>query len=305
MIVEQISTSFGLSAKFIVKLAKGASHEYKQYLVPKRRGGYRVIYHPSRRLKGLQRWLLTNIIENWTLHEAAMAYRHSRSIFDNASLHANSRYLLRMDFENFFPSISESDLRTYISERPALFAGWNAVDIEIFCRLVCRDKALTIGAPTSPALSNAVCYEMDSQLHALCVKNGVTYSRYADDLFFSTPCKDVLAPMEEEVKALVSRLKLPGNLIVNSSKTRHSSKRGARRVTGIILGSDGLPHVGRHMKRIIRSRIYRYDSLDNQSKASLAGMIAYVAGFDPNFVNSLVNKYGLSALRKAKTFIAT
>ncbi len=189
MIVEQMSGALGLSPRFIVNLAKGASHEYKHYSVAKRQGGSRDIYHPSRRLKGLQRWLLANVVEKWPVHEAAMAYRRGSSIFDNACRHVGSRYLLRMDFANFFPLISEDDLRAYIAERPNLFTGWGSMDVDVFCRLVCRAHVLTIGAPTSPALSNAICYEMDSQLNALCIKSDVTYSRYADDLFFfdSTP----------------------------------------------------------------------------------------------------------------------
>ena len=295
-----MSAGLGLPTRFIVNLAKSASYEYKHYPVKKRGGGTRDIYHPSRRLKGLQRWLLANVIEKWPVHEAAMAYKQGTSIFANASRHASSRYLLRMDFTNFFPSISDTDLRKYIADRPNLFSGWSANDVEMFCKLVCKGRALTIGAPTSPALSNAMCYDMDSQLQTLCGKNEVTYSRYADDLFFSTVRADVLANIEREVDNIISDLTLPAHLAINSGKTRHSSKRGLRRVTGIVLGSDGVPHIGRKVKRIIRSQIYKYDSLDNPSRARLAGLIAYAAGFDPDFLNSLINQYGLHVLRRVR-----
>lgn len=150
-----------------------------------------------------------------------------------------------------------------------------------------------------PALSNAICFDMDTALDALCVKQQVTYTRYADDLFFSTNLPDVLRSIEGAVAEVVSNLTVPGGLKINTAKTRHSSKRGIRHVTGIVLGSDGRPYVGRKLKRKIRALINKFDSLNNDAQISLAGLIAYVIGFDPQFMNSLINKYGRPKIRKA------
>ena len=230
-----------------------------------------------------------------------MAYRKGNSIFDNAKVHATSRFLLRMDLEEFFPSITEGDLRKYISQHAASFDNWTLWDVGTFCGLVCRRRLLTIGAPTSPALSNAICHDLDVSLHALSDTNGVIYTRYADDLFFSTDQPNVLRRIEKDVSEVISKLKLPAKLKVNLSKTRHSSKRGARHVTGIVLGSDGRPYIGRKLKRKIRALIHEYTTLDESARASLAGMIAYSAGFDPDFLNSLIAKYGLPVVRDAMT----
>ena len=299
MIVERMARDLGLSPAFIAGIARGASYEYKVYQIPKRAGGWREIHHPSKRLKALHRWLLANVIDNLPFHQAARAYRKNQSIFQNASLHVGSRFLLRMDLINFFPSITHADVAKYIADRKTLFHGWSPSDVEIFCKLVCRNSALTIGAPTSPALSNAICYEMDTQLEALCTKNQVTYSRYADDLFFSTGQPNVLRDFETEVAKIISKLRIPAALKVNPKKTRHSSRRGARRVTGVVLGSDGQPHIGRKFKRKIRALIHKFYSLDGPTRASLSGMIAYASGFDPQFVNNLITKYGLTVVRDA------
>ena len=186
MIVEKMGDQLGLPATYIVNLAKGASYEYKEYTIAKRSGGHRIIQHPSRRLKALQRWLLINVIEQLPVHPCATAYRKGKSIFDNARAHASSRYLLRMDFNNFFPSITELDLTRYITQHSHSFAKWTSADIQCFCRLICRNGVLTIGAPTSPGLSNAICHDLDVNLQALSEARGVVYTRYADDLFFST-----------------------------------------------------------------------------------------------------------------------
>jgi RNA-directed DNA polymerase len=298
MIIERMARDLGLPKRFIENLARGASHEYKVYYVKKRNGGFREIHHPSKRLKALQRWFLSNVLDRLPVHAAAAAYREGRSIFDNAKIHAPHAYLLRMDLTNFFPSIKEQDLRKYISEQSAFFSGWNVADVEAFCLIVCRYGAVTIGAPTSPALSNAICYELDVRLHSLCERRAVKYSRYADDLFFSCDQPHILRRLEGDVTDLVTKLEVPANLKVNASKTRHSSRRQTRRVTGITLSSDGKASIGRSLKRRIRGLIYKFESLDRPSQASLAGMIAYAVGFDPQFKNNLIDKYGLTRVRQ-------
>lgn len=299
MIVELMADQLGLPPIYIVNLSRAASYEYKMYSISKRTGGYRLIAHPSRRLKALQRWLLLGVIDSLPVHQCATAYRKGKSIFDNARDHASSRYLLRMDLQNFFPSISEADVRQYIAQHAVLFEGWTVLDFEVFCGLVCRNKALTIGAPTSPALSNALCYDLDVTLHAMSDTRGVLYTRYADDLFFSTTPPFVLAQVEKDVITAIANSKLPAKLTINASKTRHSSKRRIRHVTGIVLGSDGKPHIGRKVKRRIRALIHDYAGLSPNDRASLAGLIAYAKGFDPAFINNLIAKYGLPRVQTA------
>jgi RNA-directed DNA polymerase len=229
-----------------------------------------------------------------------MAYRKGRSTLDNAQRHVGSSYLLRLDFFNFFESITSLDLRAYIAERAHLFRDWLADDIEFFCRIVCRNEVLTIGAPTSPALSNVICFDLDQAIQNYCQVRDIAYSRYADDLFFSTRTPRILLALEAEVPRICRDLKFPARLEVNLAKTRHSSKRGARRVTGVVLGSDERPHVGRWLKRSIRSQIHHVELLNPRERLALAGLIAYVVGQDPNFMNSLINKYGHPRVREAQ-----
>ena len=300
MMVDRMALDLGLTPKFIANFSRGASHAYKVYTIPKRNGGERPIHHPSKQLKCMQRWLLAYVIEPLPVHPAATAYRKHRSILDNARVHAASKFLLRMDCENFFPSITEDDVLLYVQQRPSLFPAWTPFDIEVFCKLICRNGRLTIGAPTSPGISNALCYEMDAALSDLCLNRDVNYSRYADDLFFSASKPDVLRPLQPDIEQLVIDLELPAALKINPAKTRHSSKRGRRRATGIVLGSDGHPHIGRALKRRIRSLIHGVDSLDPAARQKLAGLVSYATGFDPDFMNSLVIKYGHAVMQKVR-----
>jgi RNA-directed DNA polymerase len=298
--IGQMARDIGVTTHFIVTFAQGASHAYKTYSIRKKNGDLRTIDHPSKQLKAMQRWLLRYALNSVTIHPAAMAYQKKKSILDNAKLHVGSRYLLRMDCKDFFPSITEDDLRALIASRPSAFPDFRPYDIDLFCKLVCKNGRLTIGAPTSPTLSNAVCYDMDSQLTEISKKVGVAYSRYADDLFFSTDQPNVLSTLESTVISTIAGLTLPSGLAINPAKTRHSSMRGTRRVTGITLGSDGKPYIGRQLKRRIRAMIHHVDTLNPSGRASLAGLISYASGFDPDFVNSLITKYGHGLVAKAR-----
>jgi RNA-directed DNA polymerase len=298
MIVERMAAELDLSTVFLLSVAFGASHSYKSYAIPKRNGGTRQIHHPSRRLKALQRWFLTNVLLELPVHPAAKAYRSGLSTSDNASQHASSHYLLRMDFCRFFESITVKDLRAYIAQHAQAFGGWSSADADFFCSIVCRQGALTIGAPTSPAMSNAICFKLDNVLTSLCTEVQVTYTRYADDLFFSTKQAHVLNTVEKQVKEIVSKLDVPAALVINETKTRHSSRRGARRVTGLVLGSDGQVYVGRKLKRRIRALIHKRATLTLTERASLAGLVAYAQGQDPAFINSLITKYGVKAVHE-------
>lgn len=300
MILEKMAADLRVPTNFVESLARSASYEYKTYSIPKRTGGNRIIHHPSRRLKALQRWLLKNVISGLPIHDSATAYKKERSVLDNAKVHAASKYLLRMDFEKFFPSISKDDIAQYVSIHSSRFDAWTPADIDAFCSLVCRHSELTIGAPTSPSLSNAICYELDTRINGLCSAASVKYTRYADDLFFSTNKSGVLRSLEQGVRSVVDELILPANLRFNEKKSRHSSKKGRRKVTGIILGSDGQPHIGRDLKRKVRALIHQFEKLDHPQRATLAGMIAYTTGLDPQFMNNLIEKYGLPKIREAR-----
>ena len=300
MLIDAIATELSLPHEYVANLVKTASFHYKVYRVPKRRDGTREIHHPSKPLKAVQRWLLGRYIRHFPVHGAAKGYRTGTNIRENAAVHAKSKYLLRMDFRDFFPSITNEDLKAHLRALPEGVILWDEADLEVFCRLVCRHHTLTIGAPTSPGLSNALCYDLDTRLTALAETNHCSYSRYADDLFFSASIPNILGKVETEVVAVCADLPVPARLTVNNAKTRHSSKRGKRRVTGLVLTSDGNVAVGRSVKRKIRSMIHRSQLLDGDRRAELAGLIAYTVGIDPEFMNSLIKKYGHARVEAAR-----
>jgi RNA-directed DNA polymerase len=111
MILEALVRETQLRPGYILSVARTASHRYKTYSIPKASGGERVIHHPARELKLFQSWLAKNIFSHFPTHAAAFAYRPGRSIRHHAELHRRNNYILKVDFAEFFPSITAHDIR--------------------------------------------------------------------------------------------------------------------------------------------------------------------------------------------------
>lgn len=291
-LLDEMSASLQLPSSFVRGIAATASKQYKDYRIPKKNGGYREVAQPSKMLKALQRWLLHTYILRCPVHNAAAAYKKGANIRDNALRHVGKKYLLHLDFERFFPSISAGDVSTFAERNVGVFDGWTDTDRWLFCEIVCRYGSLMIGSPTSPALSNAICYDMDTAIDGACHSHGIVYSRYADDMFFSTDSPDRLGAMESDMHRLIGDLVMPRSLALNRSKTVHTSRKHRMQVTGLVLTTDGRVSLGRQRKRLIRGLIYRRDTLGAVERASLAGTVAYLRDVDRDFYNSLIQKYG-------------
>jgi RNA-directed DNA polymerase len=293
MLIDTIAVTLSLSPRFITRLAATASHRYFYFTVPKANGGTRDIYHPAKDLKGIQRWLQAEIVSRFPVHSAAAAYRQGQNIANHAQRHLKSRYLLRVDFTQFFESIAAADITAYLADHASVLpAGWDATDTDVFTKLVCRQGRLTIGSITSPGLSNSLLYRFDEALTKLCHDLEVTYSRYADDMFFSTIKANVLRDVPSIVADLLKSLSYPTGLLINASKTRHSSLKRQRRITGLVLSAQGEVSLGRAFKRGMRTQIYKMDALGIPEQRRLAGLLSFVKDVEPHFFNRLVTKYG-------------
>jgi RNA-directed DNA polymerase len=293
MLIETMARSLSVTPRLISKLATTASHRYKHFTVKKAGGGERDIYHPAKDLKGVQRWLQAAVVSSFPVHNAAAAYRRRMNIADHATRHLKSRYLLRVDLADFFESITAKDIASYLADHLAsLPPGWNASDTELFTQLVCRYERLTIGAITSPGLSNAILLPLDQTLAKACKDLNAIYTRYADDMFFSTMVADVLGDVPAVVEKTLKSIPYPVALKINKSKTRHSSLKRRRRVTGLILSTQGHVSLGRQFKRGVRTQVYEMDGLGVPERRRLAGLLAFVKDVEPEFFNRLALKYG-------------
>lgn len=298
MILERIASETGVSVDDLSVIVRTASHRYKTYTIPKRTGGRRTISHPTAELKFLQRWMTRNLFGALPVHQAVTSYRSGIGVAHNARLHVSQNYLLKVDFVDFFPSISAEDVRSMMVAHSAKFdSQLTNDDIDVVIETVCKDGALTIGAPSSPAISNAMLYEFDLFVFEACEAQHVVYSRYADDIFLSTNEPNRLSTLLEVIRAKLAQGG-PPVLKINEDKTVFTSRKRKRVVTGLVLTSDCRLSVGRKKKRQIRTMIhlYRNHNLAVGEVSYLRGYLAFVNSVEPEFLDRLGQKYGSEIL---------
>ena len=284
-----------LSESEVMGFLARAPYKYRVYTIPKRTAGHRVIAQPTKTLKAYQRAFLS--LFELKIHDCAMAYRKGLSIRDNANQHKNNRYLLKLDLENFFNSITHEIFWDVWQKHYQMPFEKEKLYMEKLLfwspsKTLVGKLVLSIGAPTSPMLSNFFMYEFDGVISTLCTRQGVTYTRYADDLTFSTNYKDVLFNIPKLVSAQLSEL-FGGALVVNRRKTIFSSKAHNRHVTGITIDNKGNLSLGRERKRYIKHLVnqYQFDQLDKEDIYHLKGLLAFAKHVEPLLIARLELKY--------------
>ena len=136
-------------------------------------------------------------------------------------------------------------------------------------------------------------YSFDESVCGFCISNGVTYSRYADDLAFSSMDCSKLKDIPEFLVATIKQLGQL-NLVINESKTVLVSKRENRNLTGLVLTNDGSVSLGRERKRLIRSMIHKYSmgELTGSDVSRLRGLLSFASSVERTFYLAMRKKYG-------------
>lgn len=172
-------------------------------------------------------------------------------------------------------------------------------DASRLARILCRQQSssiglrLSIGAPSSPVVSNCLMFAFDERLHGYCKGKGITYTRYADDLALSTNVPHILDKALEFVQLLCNQLDYP-KLSLNEDKTVFSSKKFSRQLTGVTLANDGRLSIGRLRKRHLRVMAHRsaLGLLTPEQTDHLRGLLAFVNAVEPAFIATLRRMIG-------------
>lgn len=302
MLLERLESQAGLSRAQLNWYAETASKRYKAYQIPKRNGDFRTIQHPSKQLKAIQRWLNVSLIAQLPVHHCATAYAKGSSIRDNACRHLMSNFTLRVDFRDFFPSFQAEHINRFFQEKSASsLTSLSEDDILFIQRIVCRNGALTIGAPSSPFLTNAMMYEFDLSISRWCSERSMTYSRYADDIFISTQEPNTLGEAFTKIREITSEYRF-ASLQLNNQKTCFLSRKYRRTITGVILTPARKLSVGRERKMRLKADVYAFKNqrLPFDEWKSVRGLLAFVSDVEPTFYEVLVRKYGLETINCLK-----
>lgn len=295
MLLERLSQQSGVSQPRLKFIQQKASVMYKTYPIPKRNGKDRIISQPTPELKAIQRWVVRSVLNRLPVSKYATAYQKGSSIRKNAKAHAGSSFTLHMDFSDFFPSFSSQNVSEFLSAATEL----TTQDIEFCTAIVSRRGALTIGAPSSPAVTNALMYSFDVEVAKWCAAQGLVYTRYADDINISSFGPGKLSDVEHFIRGVSARFTY-GNLRINEEKTAHLSRKYRRSITGVNLTPEGGLSIGRARKREIKHFVHLFKSglLAEDLRWRIGGLIAFASDVEPNFVLSLKKKYGSEVIEE-------
>jgi hypothetical protein len=306
---QQLAEALGLTVAQLRWLAyhrEAATRlHYYRFIIPKRNGQARPIWAPLPKLKAAQHWILRNIVEKLLVHGAAHGFLAGRSILTNAAMHTNSRIVVQMDLQDFFPTVTlprargifrKAGYREQIATLLALLCTESPREVvqldgtEYFVAL--GPRCLPQGAPTSPALTNTLCLRLDQRLTGLAKKLGWRYSRYADDLTFSLPAAHKGKPNLGKLLGSVRRIVEDEGFRIHPDKTRVSRSGGRQKVTGLVVNGEGGPRVPRKLKRQLRAAAHNLQKgkplKEGDTPVRLAGYAAYVYMSDPRLGTRLL-----------------
>ena len=227
-----------LRAITYVLYKKGIEESYKSFEIPKKAGGTRVIDSPNKQLKRIQTQLgkkVYDIHKNYIdqkriASNISHGFETGKSIITNARIHKNKKYLLNIDIANFFSSINFGRVQGYFNKSQEFMFSKEVSTI--ISQLVCYEKKLPQGAPTSPIISNLIFNIVDLRILSLAKKYKLSYTRYADDMSFSTNNKAFRTDHIEFIQELKVLLKNSG-FDINESKTRLEYYSSRQEVTGL------------------------------------------------------------------------
>lgn len=280
---------------------------YTRFEIPKRSGGMRAIWAPLPQLKQAQHWILREILERLVVHGSAHGFISGRSIATNAAEHTNSQVLVKVDIKNFFPSISWRRVKGVF--RKAGYPEQIATLLALLCTespreivehdgkpvyVALADRCLPQGAPTSPALTNALCLGLDRRLTGFAQKAGWRYTRYADDLSFSLPLTHQEKPEISRLLGTLKRILGDEGFELNVQKTRVIRTGDVQEVTGLVVNGDQAPRVSRQLKRQMRAAVHNLEQgkalPEGESLSRLRGYAAYIAMTDHKLGTSLFHQ---------------
>lgn len=285
---------------------------YIHFKMPKKTGGERLISAPMPELKAAQHWILENILNAIPVHENAHGFLPGKNIVTNAAAHVNSQIVINFDLENFFPSIDYARTKGVFrslgySEAIAAILGLictapntEAVELDGKTYFVALgERHLPQGAPTSPAISNIICRRLDKGLTALAARHNFRFTRYADDLTFSTIDKNAdLKTFLRQVRFVVRAQ----NLKINESKTRVLRRGRQQEVTGVVV-NDKIS-LDRKTLRNFRAVLHQVerDGIEGKRWGNSPDLIAALDGY-ANFVFMVDKEKGFEFKQRVAAII--
>lgn len=278
---------------------------------------YRIINEPKEELKLLQERAANLIIDTLLFKEAepAHGYVKTRSNITNAIPHQKSKKFLQYDLKDFFPSITKELIKTHlhslnefaiIKVQDELLATQTKIIkneyvkplAEAILNLAMYKGGLPQGSPLSPVLTNIIMYEFDTLMQKYCKtkdasSNVIMYTRYADDLTFSSFKGINIEKMTEQINNLLPSSKIR----INSSKTKYHTIGQKIYITGVKISADNTLNYGSEKKDELKRDIFqtlialKEGITDLKESQILIGKINYARQINPKHIDLILKRY--------------
>ena len=218
--------------------AKIVPNRYKTFQIRKKNGGLREINAPCYQL-GIILYLTNILLKSlYTPNTCVMGFTEGKSVVDNAQMHVNHHYVFNIDLKDFFPSIPQARVWARLQLPPFSFTQKIAnVVAGLCCHLNANGASCVLpqGAATSPLLTNAICDTLDRKMHGVAKRFGLHYSRYADDMTFSSMHN--VYQDESDFRIEIKRIIEEQGFKMNEQKTRLFRDGERQEVTGLTVNS--------------------------------------------------------------------
>lgn len=254
-----------ISARKLERLINEPS--YQQYTIQKRSGGRRIIQAPSKELKQVQKKLNAALQTSYSMLRPMTTFGFCKNeeedfrsnIVKNAEPHIGMNYLLGLDLQDFFPGIPARKVKELFLG--PLFQMPREIAI-LLTLLMTYEGKLPVGAPTSPVLSNFICLDLDENLAYFSTENQLNYTRYADDLSFSSDNYFDRNTIDAIKKAIQDQ-----GFTINEKKFRIQTKNKKQVVTGLIVNEK--VNVDRKYLKLVRAKIHSIQTLGLEAAANI------------------------------------
>lgn len=239
---EDLATFLGVELQFLTYILYNVRTDnlYTKFEIPKKNGDVRVLNAPHNNLKDIQKRLMNSLYRHQSdirkykniKVNISHGFEQKKSIMTNAQIHKNKRFVLNIDLKDFFTSFHFGRVAGFFEKN----ANFNIPkDIAtILAQLCCYEGSLPQGAPTSPLISNMICNIFDMRILKLAKKYKLDYTRYADDLTFSTNNRNFLNLYDDFLLHISKEVKKAG-FCINEKKTRLFYKDSRQEVTGLVV----------------------------------------------------------------------
>jgi len=258
----------------------------------------------SIKLKDYHTFLKNTLFEYMKVHKNVYSYQQGKNIYNLAQQHHMNHNYFKTDIQGFFKHITPSLILKSLKDNldSFLFSPEIENHFENIVKLVTIDNFLPVGYVTSPSISNAVLYDFDSLLSEYCDKHSVVYTRYSDDLIFSSDDYKILKSLPDKIVQIFTSLFLQ-QFQLNKDKTTFFDKTNKVAFLGMHILPNGHITIDKYIRENIRQLLYFYINdknkfsqfLDKRYDGSLAkayGSLNYIKDIDTQFIDKLRKKYG-------------